>query len=1544
VAMQFSSLGRVFGGRWLTGMTASLLAVSLGAATAAAQDFAPQPPRARQALKNARELYSRGEYDQAALLYQQVAAQQNMLSPAERADLGVQMKQNADAMKSRQDGVMQIEQAEFFLKSGKINEADSYARYAQANQFLSPTDKQRLASLAQNISKSRGTVTDGDPRTLLTRAREALRRGDIDAAETLARQAEKNRTMMSNLNIFGETPARVLEDCRKARLSNPVPPPAFPGTASETIVPVGATEIAGDPTKAVSNYAPGVRRDQGVPMPAEEVVTPANDPAALLRQGRSLYLQQRYDDAEKLAQAAEMHNRRYGLFEDSPKKLRDDINRARTQLDVDKSAKLTAEARKQLKAGNYAEARNLATQAKQFPSHGTMNWADTPDAVLRDVARLEKSNPQPMAPAGAAVPNMTTPGVAQANNLIPPPNLESAQSKMQAHSRAVALVAEARALETQDQLIEAFGKAMEAQRVETTWGPQEESPGIVLRDLDTKAAARVRALLNQATETVNNTADAARFQKADQCLVLARRLAEAFRQDMAPIDQRVQWLQTAASQGAAPVAAAPVPLQSVPAVGTGLPQAPLDPHAKSEHDTAVMKLDQARLEMKAGNIAIARKLAEDAFGTKSVKTDAEAVLRSIDAEEHAQAILVNTRNFAAGCEAFKQNDYRKAANLLANVDVRMLTPDQARKVGEIIESPQMRGGLQQVAATVPGTPGSVEAPTTNSSLVPPPAPDKNPAPSVPGLTPGGKVTNDLNVDATPEKHLSEVRQMQKIQSDKLRDMSRAAQLRSTELSRAGQHEKAIEVLQDYQVKLKDSGLDEVMTTTLNRPIEERIKSLRSTLAKQEVESEKRRNVENLTFDENGRVAKETKAKEKAAELMKKGVQRYKEGSYDESLALGKQARELDPDSSAVGALIEMSVLAKNKNASDEDRRNRERLFMELLNTDPGRYTPTDSRPLNASPDQIAKNLARKNNSVQEMSKYNTKEAQIERKLSLPITLNFQDVPLYRVLQDLQAMSGVNIVPDTAALAAENISLEQQLSFNVDNISMRSALNLLLKKVNLTYVIKNEVLEITTERQATGKRRMVTYSVADLVVPVEDHPTSPISSFEEALKRHISSTGGGVRYSAPVPFTPNNAIQNGTPVSQQASQGGKDWQTSKSRGNTIEHLVIDLITNTVAPNTWEQAGGEGRIQYFPLGHALVVSQVQEVQEEVQALLNALRKLQDIQVSIEMRIVSVSEKFFEKIGLDFDVNIKTPSYRVENQLQNGSYGTPFNINRNLNVNNVVTGMTPGGQLTPDLNVPIKASSYDFSVPPFGGFPGTLGLDGGLSLGLAFLNDIQVFMFLEAAQGDQRTHIMQAPKLTVFNGQTANIDVQDQMFFLTGVSVAQAGSQTFFVPQNQPFPVGVGMQVTPVVSADRRFVRLNLVPQISNLISANIPLIPVQVPIPQLFDAPNGQGFISGQPVIFQMFFQQPSFTTINLNTTVNVPDGGTVLLGGLKTMAEGRNEFGPPILSKIPYISRLFRNTAFGREAQSIMIMVTPRIIINEEIEREILGEATPIPRQ
>jgi type II secretory pathway component GspD/PulD (secretin) len=136
-------------------------------------------------------------------------------------------------------------------------------------------------------------------------------------------------------------------------------------------------------------------------------------------------------------------------------------------------------------------------------------------------------------------------------------------------------------------------------------------------------------------------------------------------------------------------------------------------------------------------------------------------------------------------------------------------------------------------------------------------------------------------------------------------------------------------------------------------------------------------------------------------------------------------------------------------------------------------------------------------------------------------------------------------------------------------------------------------------------------------------------------------------------------------------------------------------------------------------------------------------------------------------------------------------------------------------------------------------------------------------------------------------------------------------------------------PVVSGDRRYVRLNITQTMTNLASATVPLFPITTIVTPVFD-----GGAQGQPVPFTQYIQQPVFTTISVQTTVVVPDGGTVLLGGLKTLSEGRNEFGPPVISKIPYINRLFRNIGYGRDVSTLMMMVTPRIIINrEEQERQ-----------
>jgi type II secretory pathway component GspD/PulD (secretin) len=532
----------------------------------------------------------------------------------------------------------------------------------------------------------------------------------------------------------------------------------------------------------------------------------------------------------------------------------------------------------------------------------------------------------------------------------------------------------------------------------------------------------------------------------------------------------------------------------------------------------------------------------------------------------------------------------------------------------------------------------------------------------------------------------------------------------------------------------------------------------------------------------------------------------------------------------------------------------------------------------------------------------------------------------------------------------------KMSLPVENISVKSARNLLLKKARLTYVIRDEVLQITSENNAKGRLQQRTYSVADLVVPPEPASLPSVYSLEDTLTQYNARMNGAIN-TGNTPFLGQYSLPNGQTVGTPGSSGIASSTTSgpvsaapqtspTKRGSkeTIEQLLINLITNTVAPETWNAQGGPGTIQYYPLGMALVINQTQDVQEQIFDLLTALRRLQDLEVAVELRMISVSESFFERIGVDFSMNILTHNSQADkNELVNSSF-QPFGLPNSFQPGRFVSGLTPAGTFTPDLNIPIKTGSFGLTTPPFGGYPGTLTQDGGISLGLAFLSDIQVFLFLEAAQGDRRINVMQAPKVTVFNGQTALMAVNDTQFFLVSITPSFTPfGNLIFTPNNVPIPVGITLLVTPVVSADRRFVRLNMTPTMTNLTSAQVPLFPVQFPVPLSLFGP-GNLTTTGPPEgLFQAFFQQPSLTTITVTTTVNVPDGGTVLLGGLKTLNEGRLESGPPILSKIPYLDRLFKNVGYGRDAQSLMLMVTPRIIINEEEEAIFRGEVPPIPR-
>ena len=248
--------------------------------------------------------------------------------------------------------------------------------------------------------------------------------------------------------------------------------------------------------------------------------------------------------------------------------------------------------------------------------------------------------------------------------------------------------------------------------------------------------------------------------------------------------------------------------------------------------------------------------------------------------------------------------------------------------------------------------------------------------------------------------------------------------------------------------------------------------------------------------------------------------------------------------------------------------------------------------------------------------------------------------------------------------------------------------------------------------------------------------------------------------------------------------------------------------------------------------------------------------------------------------------------------------------------------------------------FNVLPPAGRPDA---GAGTTVGLAILSDLELFFFLEAAQGNSRSNVLQAPKVTMFDGQTASINDFAQRPFVISYDPVVGD---FAVAQRPVIVVlneGTQMNVQSVVSNDKRFVRLTLVPQFTRLEAADRQFTFQGKKTSNTGTSVLNNGVTTAlrnneDTLIEGTTVQQPTVGTTSVTTTVSVPDGGTILLGGIKRLREARTERGTPILSKIPYLNRLFKNSAIGRETNTLMMTVTPRIIIPEE-EEELLGVTT-----
>jgi Flp pilus assembly secretin CpaC len=1541
-----------------------------GAMPASPPDFGPSPGEvARTKLRQARAMMREGNYDAAEALAREakqigVFYQPREDTPARVLDAIAQVRSDPHALLAvgraayrRGDydlAELLARQADhaagtftFVLRSDSPSKllADIKLRRSQPARAVVPVDEGPMRPAVPVIAAPPSSFTGGNRTTLVpapttsgvTASSSPYGAARTDNGDSVPAAPHSGPTVSSYGMRSATAPAEAMVPAvpppAPAMVNTlPVPTPAsatVPGTSASGIIQAGGPEPmatpaearpapAGAPTPGRTGAecespcdAPGTV-DAGQPCPdncAEGAMTaPAANPRVMLQLGRALYDRGKYDEAEKLALQAQADTsvRWNGLFKDTPNKLLRDIHAARARGPHDGSAEVLAQARQLFEMGRYDEARQQAQVAAQL--HGTyFFWqsGDTPQKLLAEIDAAQQKNK-----AG------TTAGGPPAQPPVGP-----------ARQRAQQLLAEADQLRQYNDLVGARQKAIEAQKVGAFFRPDEESPEQALNQLTALAGQRIEHLLQMASQQPTAGNPAALHQVHDT-LAQARQLALGFAFDCQPIDARIAALHDAEQPTRPPetpgeLAATGGPVLPVPVV-TSIANA-----ARQQGDRL---LDQAKQQLRSGHTDKARELAEQAYqGEYGVRDDAAGLLRMIGSEDVRQRSKVADRAFDSGFNLYLHKDYQEALKVFQTVDFSLLPPGKQARLRELMQTPEMQPH-ESVQVADGGGDGSILQASAHAT-----------ASDVPGQ---GHVI-------TPEESFAQqTAAMLQVEFQMLRDEALKAQSHATDLARNRDMDGALEVLQNFLGDLQKSRLSSEQVHLLRGPVDFRIEQFKVLKAELDKENQLNAPRENWRQLHDARLRAQAHKQQQVTELMREYKELYDQGKYRDAEVKCMMAHDLDPDNVAASAACHLVRNQIGITEARTARHNREDQFLHQLNQaeDEGRYVNID-HPLDIDPEYYNERVRNRKavpEGIELKQPKTEKILDIERRLTSLTNMDFKDVPLGQALRDLSVKHLINIVPDVSALRDANISIDQPMTMQLDGVQLKSALKLLLNQAHLTYVLQDEVLLVTTESKASGNLVRRVYPVPDIIIPVEDNADNGVKKLLTAVQGDVPAPHSPVSPGGRSPLGGGSEVSsygnsmNPAPNGQWAVNSLPNMPT-RSPGQTLQDTLMELITNTIKPDSWSKLGGQGTIDYFPLGMALVVNQTPDIQEQIADLLQALRRLQDLEVTIEVRFVTLAEAFYERIGLDFSMNITNRQTKYEPQLITGNFAPPNQLNV-FRPTDFWSGLfavpsgspTTGAAFTSDLGFPIHPGSFGPAVPPFGGFANAPP-DGGLQLGLAFLSDIQVYMLLEAAQADQRTNVMQAPKLTLFNGQTATITIGDLTWYVININVEQDLGQIVFLPQNVPLtPNTQNLVVQAVVSGDRRFVRLNLVPTIVNQSVQTTTLFPITTFITPVFE-----GGAQGQPIPFTQYLQQPRFTAITATTTVSVPDGGTVLIGGLKTLREGRKEFGPPILSKLPYINRLFKNTAYGKETESFLMMVTPRIIINEEEEELAIAGRAPL---
>ncbi len=611
---------------------------------------------------------------------------------------------------------------------------------------------------------------------------------------------------------------------------------------------------------------------------------------------------------------------------------------------------------------------------------------------------------------------------------------------------------------------------------------------------------------------------------------------------------------------------------------------------------------------------------------------------------------------------------------------------------------------------------------------------------------------------------------------------------------------------------------------------------------------------------------------------------FNANDFEGARRVAEQVLRDDPRNERALEIVDASRVAKEEKRSDEFVRNRKQSFNALKRED------LEARILYSEPYTLpSRDFWEAISALRDPNvNLDVLEGESEDTRAIRQMLATRSIPSLKLdgLTDIEEVVGylrqATGIPMGVSPAAKDAVSSAGVTFQLElphPVRVESALKLVLQIApNLTYIVKDGLLLVTTVEQALGAPITLNHDVSDLIFG--------ITPFQGPRIYNLTVPGNRSKLGGPSDENPFGASFD--PVQQIPPEE-----------------ITQLVRDTIAQGTWDQPG----VSIEAYQGKMIVRHSIEVQRQVSRFLADLRRHTSALVSIEARFVTISENFLQVVGVDwrglsnnFDDITNGLKDNASSALDNNGPGLPTGA-----------GATPsaGGFFDNETDGSVLARTENLFDRPIGN---KLTENGGLALQFTFLKGDQASMILRAVEKNLDVHEVNTQILSVANQQRSYITVINQQSYIADYDVEVAQASFIAEPKINILQSGVVLDVKPIINYNRKYITLELQPTVARVVA--------------LTDFTTTLGGLAGA-----VTFQLPQLAVQSAFTTAVVPDGGAVLIGGLKTLREIEARAEVPWLGRLPIVGFFFKKEGYDSENENLMILIRARIAdAREEVKK------------